>query len=727
MGWFRSATAPLVTIVLLLSSTFSGGTLGVSAGQSDDATVRAFHIPGGICAPIQGVNPAPGPAGCASAGAENAGSQPQTFYVAQRNDATYDRSDCPATNEATGVPSPQGGIFASNVGLARYVVSVVSDVNANGRPDSSDPPITSASVYLLGIGTHNLNQVVPLSGAGDRESSAFDGIDQGLTAPPGPYFFNGSCNDASDVSPATPDGHANDYESEFIKSHSGTLAGTSPEQHLWRLLVTAGGHQSVTVDLTNVTDDLGDQSTGAQSIRGMPGPPLTNPDPQCGIDSYGCNIGLGSISLPLVGTDVGSGTVTGTVFSSSGPPLSGVTVLLTDAQGSIYTTVTTAGGFYAFQSVYPGPATLLFADNQNDYAGCGPGAGCGNLPGTVTVNVVTNSTANQNFTMTSKFAPSAAELALPAGTSGVFGYVDNHLGQGIGNFTITAQLCTGAGAPSGCTTASPVAGATPGPALSEFGTGRWRMGGLAPGARYVISASGPGLNAQTCASANPPAPNQAAGNLCQDEIVAGPAGTWTDPVFVVGIPANVGATPTVTATVVLTATPSATPVLNSLQGHVADQRVAAPPNIHQLSLWVGFYQTVAAPNPATTLVGTPVTVTTDQNGNFTVLGVPGGTYDVRVKHAQAISVEKKALVFGGGNVVVQDFGLLLAGDIDQNDQISASDFTVLKQTFGQPTICATQNPIPNPCADLDANGNVGPNDFSLLKQNFGLTGPMIIP
>jgi len=48
---------------------------------------------------------------------------------------------------------------------------------------------------------------------------------------------------------------------------------------------------------------------------------------------------------------------------------------------------------------------------------------------------------------------------------------------------------------------------------------------------------------------------------------------------------------------------------------------------------------------------------------------------------------------------------------------------VLKQVFGQETLCAVQRPVPNPCADFDANPTVSPNDFSLLKQNFGLVGP----
>jgi hypothetical protein len=106
--------------------------------------------------------------------------------------------------------------------------------------------------------------------------------------------------------------------------------------------------------------------------------------------------------------------------------------------------------------------------------------------------------------------------------------------------------------------------------------------------------------------------------------------------------------------------------------------------------------------------------------------VPAGTWDIRVKYAQGISVEMENVTIPGGGNPLLNFGTLLAGDADDNDRVTAADFTALKQTFTQATPCATQNPIPNPCADFDANGTVSPNDFSLLKQNFGISGPRFI-
>jgi hypothetical protein len=164
-----------------------------------------------------------------------------------------------------------------------------------------------------------------------------------------------------------------------------------------------------------------------------------------------------------------------------------------------------------------------------------------------------------------------------------------------------------------------------------------------------------------------------------------------------------------------------------LAGSVRDQRVDSPPSIHKLHLEVSLYVPVANPVPGTTIVGTPYTVITETDGSFLLTGLPSGTFDVRVKDRQGISVEKKLLILGSGGTLIQDFGVLHSGDANNSDDVSAGDFTVLKQTFGQALPCATQHPVPGDCADFDANGTVSPNDFSILKQNFLMQGPFILP
>jgi hypothetical protein len=187
-----------------------------------------------------------------------------------------------------------------------------------------------------------------------------------------------------------------------------------------------------------------------------------------------------------------------------------------------------------------------------------------------------------------------------------------------------------------------------------------------------------------------------------------------------GSPTSLPGSPTVTQSPTLTIPPGN----NRLVGSVQDQRVATPTAVHALELRFEFRPAGSPGNAQPQFV---LFATTEPDGSFTRGGVPEGSYDVRLKHPQAVSVEKRGLAFGAANTVSVPFGLLRTGDADQNDAVSAADFTVLKQTFTLPTDCATRSPIPNPCADFDANGSVTPNDFSLLKANFGLAGPLILP
>jgi hypothetical protein len=213
--------------------------------------------------------------------------------------------------------------------------------------------------------------------------------------------------------------------------------------------------------------------------------------------------------------------------------------------------------------------------------------------------------------------------------------------------------------------------------------------------------------------------------LAQPAEQRGVTGDWIMRLYITT--ADQTATPTQTGTVILsptrtpTVTSTVTPNTQGLDGHVTTQRLPTP-TLQVVQLNVAFYPPQAGAPLGVTPVATYV-VTTGPDGNFRITNTLQGTYDIRVKQAQAISVEKENVVVPSTGFVFVEFGTLLSGDADQNDGVSAADFTVLKQTFTQSTICAIQIPVPNPCADFDANGTVGPNDFSLLKQNFGKIGP----
>jgi CSLREA domain-containing protein len=127
--------------------------------------------------------------------------------------------------------------------------------------------------------------------------------------------------------------------------------------------------------------------------------------------------------------------------------------------------------------------------------------------------------------------------------------------------------------------------------------------------------------------------------------------------------------------------------------------------------------------PNTSTVITSVTAVTSNTGAFTVAGLPSGTYDIEAKFAIGVGRKVANVILPPGGAGLANFGTLVVGDADNNDRVSAADFTVLKTTFLQKTGCATENPVPGPCADFDGNGSISPADFSLLKANFGVQGP----
>jgi plastocyanin len=158
-----------------------------------------------------------------------------------------------------------------------------------------------------------------------------------------------------------------------------------------------------------------------------------------------------------------------------------------------------------------------------------------------------------------------------------------------------------------------------------------------------------------------------------------------------------------------------------LSGSMILEGRPAPPNTAQaVPLVVSYF-----PSGNLTPVAT-VQTTSNANGSFTAGPPPSnGSFDVEVKSAINLSARAANLSFSGGSAQ-KGFGLLKAADANNDNKVSAADFTDLKSTFTQPTTCATAPTAVVPCADFDANGTVGPNDFSLLKQNFSLNGPTII-
>lgn len=159
-------------------------------------------------------------------------------------------------------------------------------------------------------------------------------------------------------------------------------------------------------------------------------------------------------------------------------------------------------------------------------------------------------------------------------------------------------------------------------------------------------------------------------------------------------------------------TPTVTPTPGvSLVGHITMQGRLSQPHPRQ-----------AVPVSVTLRIsgGTPVAynATTDQSGFFTITtGLTPGSYTWRVKHAQTLATSGGAMLVAGTNQV--EMGLLLAGDANNDNCVSAVDFNTVKVNFGK----AQGDPGYDPRADFNGDNQVTAVDFNLLKSNFGSCGP----
>lgn len=110
--------------------------------------------------------------------------------------------------------------------------------------------------------------------------------------------------------------------------------------------------------------------------------------------------------------------------------------------------------------------------------------------------------------------------------------------------------------------------------------------------------------------------------------------------------------------------------------------------------------------------------TADGNGEMIVSGIAPGTYEVAVKHPQFLQVVETVTLAAGANTL--NAGTLDAGDANDDNQISALDFSILATTFNLGSGDAGYDGR----ADFDGNNQVGAIDFSLLATNFNTSGEM---
>ncbi len=174
---------------------------------------------------------------------------------------------------------------------------------------------------------------------------------------------------------------------------------------------------------------------------------------------------------------------------------------------------------------------------------------------------------------------------------------------------------------------------------------------------------------------------------------------------------TVTASPTRTTSPTLTATPTATPTSAIVAGSVGlEGRPSAPDPKWQVPLRVSLTHAGQLTPFA------QYTPTTDQSGGFRIEGVDPGAYEIRVKNAKTLQIEKDVTLTSGVNTIA--FGTLRAGDANDDNVVNLIDFSILRTTFG---LAAGQAGY-DARADFNDNNQVNLLDFSLMRPNFSQLG-----
>jgi len=108
----------------------------------------------------------------------------------------------------------------------------------------------------------------------------------------------------------------------------------------------------------------------------------------------------------------------------------------------------------------------------------------------------------------------------------------------------------------------------------------------------------------------------------------------------------------------------------------------------------------------------PINVTTDAYGNFTIEDVYPGTYDIGIKNWTSLSEMNMSVAFTTANITMVNFGTMREGDTDDNDHVAYADYVNLLLHYDK--VYAS--------ADFDRSGKVGYSDYISLLLNYDKKG-----
>ncbi|MFN7118381.1 MAG: T9SS type A sorting domain-containing protein, partial [Saprospiraceae bacterium] len=127
--------------------------------------------------------------------------------------------------------------------------------------------------------------------------------------------------------------------------------------------------------------------------------------------------------------------------------------------------------------------------------------------------------------------------------------------------------------------------------------------------------------------------------------------------------------------------------------------------------------TVALYQPGTTAqIGTTYNSTANTSGSMTVNNLKPGTYDIRIKHPQYLAKLINRTLVAGANTLTG--GQLKTGDANNDNVVSALDFSILAATFNK----LMGNNGYDDRADFNNDDRISALDFSLMTANYNKAG-----
>jgi len=237
------------------------------------------------------------------------------------------------------------------------------------------------------------------------------------------------------------------------------------------------------------------------------------------------------------------------------------------------------------------------------------------------------------------------------------------------------------------------------PTLTRATTRTWTPTATRTPTQIILTPTATRTATPTVAVSTPTRTGTATATRTATQVIVPPTATRTGTATATRTPTRVVVPPSPTPTYTVTGTP----ILDkaAILGQIQVQGRPAPPNMQwviSLRLTVG---------------GASYNVETDALGRFTLFGLTPGVYEIQVKNHHTLANALSGTVLAAGENALF-LGLLREGDVNDDDIVDITDFSVLRGVFS----------TTDPRADFNQDGVVDIVDFSLLRASFGMCGPI---